>query len=89
MPGEYDRYNMRRLVSFMANIEGEGEDLGRVSAKVRKAIADAGEMPRGVTVDVRGQIEPMNHSRASTFGSKSSRPQNTQLAGMSGSPPGL
>src|SRR5262249_11498022 len=29
MPGEYDRYNMRRLVSLTANIEGE--DLGRVA----------------------------------------------------------
>lgn len=57
MPGEYDRYNMKRLVSFMANIEGE--DLGRVSRKVRRAISDAGEAPRGITVDVRGQIEPM------------------------------
>jgi multidrug efflux pump subunit AcrB len=58
MPGEYDRYNMRRLVSLMANIEGE--DLGRVSAKINQAIRDAGEAPRGVVVDVRGQIEPMN-----------------------------
>ena len=30
MPGEYDRYNMKRLVSMTANIEGE--DLGRVAA---------------------------------------------------------
>ena len=56
-PGSYDRYNMRRLVSFMANIEGE--DLGRVSRRIRRAIADAGEPPRGIEVDVRGQIEPM------------------------------
>src|SRR5437899_12611560 len=27
MPGEFDRYNMRRLVSLTANIQGE--DLGR------------------------------------------------------------
>jgi multidrug efflux pump subunit AcrB len=58
MPGEIDRYNMRRYVSLMANIEGE--DLGRVAAKIAQAIRDAGEAPRGVTVDVRGQIEPMN-----------------------------
>jgi multidrug efflux pump subunit AcrB len=57
-PGEYDRYNMRRVVSFMANIEGE--DLGRVSKRIKQAITDAGEAPRGVTVDVRGQIEPMD-----------------------------
>ena len=58
MPGAYDRYNMRRLVSFMANIEGE--DLGRVSTKVRRAIADAGQPPAGIHVDVRGQIEAMD-----------------------------
>jgi multidrug efflux pump subunit AcrB len=57
MPGEYDRYNMRRLVSIMANIEGE--DLGRVAAKIKQAIQDAGDAPKGVVVDVRGQIEPM------------------------------
>ncbi|MBI3824151.1 MAG: efflux RND transporter permease subunit, partial [Planctomycetes bacterium] len=58
MPGGYDRYNMRRLVTVMANIEGE--DLGRVATKVNTAIANAGEPPLGVSVDVRGQIEPMN-----------------------------
>ena len=36
MPGEFDRYNMRRLVSFMANVQGE--DLGRAAAKIRRAI---------------------------------------------------
>jgi multidrug efflux pump subunit AcrB len=57
MPGEYDRYNMRRVVSLTANIEGE--DLGRVSTRIQKAIAAAGKPPRGVTVDVRGQVTPM------------------------------
>ncbi|MHB8736947.1 MAG: efflux RND transporter permease subunit, partial [Terriglobales bacterium] len=56
MPGEYDRYNMRRVVSMTANIEGE--DLGRVVQHVNEAIKSAGEPPRGVEVDVRGQIEP-------------------------------
>ena len=58
MPGQYDRYNMRRLVSLAANIQGE--DLWRVSQKIDQAIANAGEAPAGVHVDVRGQIEPMN-----------------------------
>jgi multidrug efflux pump subunit AcrB len=57
MPGEYDRYNMRRVVSLTANIEGE--DLGRVAARIDKAIKGAGDPPRGVTIDVRGQIVPM------------------------------
>jgi multidrug efflux pump subunit AcrB len=57
MPGELDRYDTRRLVTFMANIEGE--DLGRVSTRIKQAIDSVGEMPPAVTVDVRGQIEPM------------------------------
>jgi multidrug efflux pump subunit AcrB len=58
MAGEYDRYNMRRLVSLTANVQGE--DLGRVAVQVGKALEAAGEPPRGVNVDVRGQIPPMN-----------------------------
>jgi multidrug efflux pump subunit AcrB len=57
MPGEYDRYNMRRLVSMTANIQGE--DLGRAASRIAQAIQAAGEAPRGVQVDVRGQVEPM------------------------------
>ena len=57
MPGEYDRYNMKRTVSLTANIAGE--DLGRVAGHVDRAIDAAGEPPKGVTVDVRGQIAPM------------------------------
>ncbi len=58
MPGEYDRYNMKRTVSLAANIAGE--DLGRVAGRVDRAIARAGAPPKGATVDVRGQIAPMN-----------------------------
>ena len=57
MPGEYDRYNMRRLVSLTANIHGE--DLGRAAGRIAAAVAAAGAPPRGVQVDVRGQVEPM------------------------------
>ena len=56
MPGEYDRYNMKRVVGLTANIVGE--DLGAVSAQVSEALARAGEPPKGVVVDVRGQIVP-------------------------------
>jgi multidrug efflux pump subunit AcrB len=56
-PGEYDRYNMRRLVSMTANIQGE--DLGRVAGRVSRALAQAGVPPRGLSVEVRGQITPM------------------------------
>jgi multidrug efflux pump subunit AcrB len=57
MPGEYDRYNMRRVVSLTANIEGE--DLGRVAGRIEDALRATGEPPRGVTVDVRGQVTPL------------------------------
>src|SRR5262249_18054795 len=36
VPGEYDRYNMRRLISMTANIEGE--DLGRVASQIARAL---------------------------------------------------
>jgi multidrug efflux pump subunit AcrB len=57
MPGQIDRYNMRRLVSMTANIEGE--DLGRVAAHIAQAITAAGKPPEGVQIDVRGQVAPM------------------------------
>jgi multidrug efflux pump subunit AcrB len=67
MPGELDRYNMRRLVSMTANVEGE--DLGRASRRVADAVAAAGPPPAGVQVDVRGQLTPMTEmGRGLTFG---------------------
>ena len=61
MPGQVDRYSMRRLVSMTANIQGD--DLGNVAEDVAKAIQDAGPPPAGVNVDVRGQVTPMNDLR--------------------------
>ena len=57
MPGEVDRYNMRRYLSLTANIEGE--DLGRVIDRLDAAIARAGQPPRGIEVELRGQVRPM------------------------------
>jgi multidrug efflux pump subunit AcrB len=59
MPGQIDRYNMRRLVSMTANIEGRARDLGRVAQGINQAIGAAGKPPGGVEVDVRGQVAPM------------------------------
>jgi multidrug efflux pump subunit AcrB len=56
-PGEYDRYNMKRMVSMTANVHGE--DLGRVDGKIAEALGAAGKPPTGVAVDVRGQLVPM------------------------------
>ncbi len=71
MPGEYDRYNMTRLVTITANIEGE--DLGRVSGHIDQALAavrDEYQRELGpdkykerfgaLNIDVRGQAEPMH-----------------------------
>ncbi len=57
MPGQFDRYNMKRQVTLTANIAGA--DLGSVSTQVKQAIQRAGTPPTGSTVEVRGQIPPM------------------------------
>jgi multidrug efflux pump subunit AcrB len=56
--GEYDRYNMQRMLTLSANIVGE--DLGRAAQRVRQAIETAGKPPEKVKVTVRGQVEPMS-----------------------------
>ncbi|MBI2680468.1 MAG: efflux RND transporter permease subunit [Candidatus Solibacter usitatus] len=62
MMGEIDRYNMQRLISLTANIHGKV--LSEVAQEVRSAIERAGAPPRGVTVNVRGQIPPLNETVA-------------------------
>jgi multidrug efflux pump subunit AcrB len=56
-PGEYDRTSMQRYLSITANVEGE--DLGRAARQVEQALRDAGTPPRGVHVESRGQVAPM------------------------------
>ncbi|MGA7887220.1 MAG: efflux RND transporter permease subunit, partial [Acidobacteriaceae bacterium] len=58
--GEFDRYDMQRVVSLTANIQGE--DLGRAARQVQEAIRRAGPPPHGVEVQVRGQIVPMQQT---------------------------
>lgn len=58
--GEYDRFNGQRMVSLTANVAGE--DLGRAAKQVETAVKRAGDPPRGVTVNVRGQILPMQQT---------------------------
>jgi multidrug efflux pump subunit AcrB len=57
MPGEIDRYNMRRQVSMTANVAGT--DLGSVAREVSAALDRAGDPPPGAKVDTRGQIPPL------------------------------
>jgi RND family efflux transporter MFP subunit len=57
MPGEYDRYNMQRLVTLTANISGD--DLGSVARQVQAAVKAAGDPPPRTRVDLRGQVVPL------------------------------
>jgi len=61
-PGEYDRYNQQRMVTITANVAGR--DLGSAARDVSEAIQGAGDPPRGVTVNVRGQVPQMNDTLA-------------------------
>ncbi|HBY58672.1 MAG TPA: acriflavin resistance protein [Solibacterales bacterium] len=58
--GQVDRYNMQRVISLTANIEGK--PLGQVVPEVREAIRRAGEAPRGVAVHLRGQAPPLEQT---------------------------
>src|SRR3989475_5423086 len=58
--GEYHRLNGQRMVTLTANVSGQ--DLGRVSNRLEKAIKNAGTPPRGVTVNIRGQVGPMKQT---------------------------
>jgi len=71
MPGQYDRYNMKREVSLTANLAGA--DLGRSSARITKVldqvkrdhevamaeVAKTGTKPPNISHELRGQIPPM------------------------------
>jgi multidrug efflux pump subunit AcrB len=60
--GEYDRQNGFRMLTLSANFAGE--DLGGVSKSIDAAISRPGTLPRGTTVQVRGQIAPMHDTLA-------------------------
>jgi multidrug efflux pump subunit AcrB len=60
VPGEYDRRNGFRMITLSANIAGQ--DLGGVSRDIDEAIRRLGALPRGTTVQVRGQIAPMHET---------------------------
>jgi multidrug efflux pump subunit AcrB len=56
--GELDRDMSQRYLTLTANVEGE--DMGRAARQVEQAVAAAGEPPRGVRVELMGQIPGMN-----------------------------
>ena len=55
--GQYERYNMQRMITVTANLSGA--DLGSVSKQVAQAIKNVGAPPPKVSVAVRGQVVPM------------------------------
>jgi len=71
MPGEFDRYNMKRELSLTANVAGA--DLGSAADEVVKALNEVqandatereelikkGQKPGRVTYELRGQIPPL------------------------------
>ena len=56
-PGELDRNMSRRYLTLTANVEGE--DMGRAARQVQQAIDAVGSPPRGVSVELMGQLPPM------------------------------
>ena len=58
VPGELDRLNGQWQVALSANLSKV--DLGRANTHIQKAISQAGAPPRGVSVQVRGQITAMS-----------------------------
>ncbi|MDZ4849938.1 MAG: efflux RND transporter permease subunit [Pirellulaceae bacterium] len=62
MPGQFDRYNMRRQITLTANIVTS--DLGAISNEIAAAIKQAGDAPKGVEIQTRGQIPPMNEMQS-------------------------
>src|SRR6185436_13481179 len=55
--GEYDRFNLQRMIRITANISGE--DLGRVTKAVRNTLGKTEKPPRGVSIALRGQVTTM------------------------------
>ena len=56
--GEYDRFNMQRMITVTANLAPR-TDLGGAATQVARALKELGTPPQNVTVAVRGQVVPM------------------------------
>ncbi len=57
-----ERYNMQRVVSLTANVEGM--PVGQAAEEIRAALKRAGDPPRGVNVILRGQVPPLGETIA-------------------------
>lgn len=54
-PGQVNRQGANRYVTIGANLHNK--DLGAASKAVSKAIAEAGEKPKGIIVSIQGQLQ--------------------------------
>lgn len=59
-PGVLARYNGRKTVSVLAR--SATGDLGEAAAAVNRVVAELGELPRGVELAVRGQVQQVRTS---------------------------
>ncbi|MEX2513159.1 MAG: efflux RND transporter permease subunit [Cyclobacteriaceae bacterium] len=59
-PAEYDRLNQQRFITLTANIHDI--DLGNAVSALDDAINDLGELPAGVKVLKRGQVDLLNET---------------------------
>jgi multidrug efflux pump subunit AcrB len=57
MPGELDRQNGMWMIIASANVGNS--DFARAAKEINRAIAKAGQAPRGVTTQVRGQVNAL------------------------------
>ncbi len=55
--GEYDRINNIRMVTLTANISGK--DLGSISKEISRVLKRIGDIPAGMKIKVRGQVQMM------------------------------
>lgn len=65
-PAQYDRSGPNRLVTITANLHHT--DLGTASKAVSKAIAEAGEPPRGTIIEFKGQVKLLEDTLSSLQG---------------------
>jgi multidrug efflux pump subunit AcrB len=60
MPGLIERFNGQHIVSVTANIHGL--TLGEAAPQLQRAIADAGQPPRGAKIVMKGEIPPLQQT---------------------------
>jgi multidrug efflux pump subunit AcrB len=65
-PGQYDRSGPNRLVTITANLHQK--DLGAASKAVEEAVARAGEAPRGMAIEFKGQVRLLAETLSSLQG---------------------